>query len=285
MVSIVLDQMTEPKPTILGPADGRPVLSVVAPAHNEVENLEPLVEELERALAGVAFEVLIVDDASTDASAELVARLQRDRPWLRLIRLSPPAGGGGNGQSVAFKVGFAAANGALVGSLDADLQNDPADFPRLLAEMERTGADFVQGDRSAARRQGDAKIRQVTSVIGRVFRRMILGDTIRDTGCSLRVMKREIAVQLPLEYKGLHRFIPVTARQLGYSVVELPVAHRSRHAGEPKYGMGITKRAIPGLMDCFAVRWMKSRRRADVAAKEQGAEVLPAESVSSGAEV
>ncbi|HED53796.1 MAG TPA: glycosyltransferase family 2 protein [Phycisphaerales bacterium] len=285
MVSIVFDQMTEPKPTVTGPADGRPVLSVVAPAHNEVENLERLIGELEQALTGIAFEVLIVDDASTDGSAERVAELQKDRPWLRLISLSKPEGGGGNGQSVAFKVGFNAARGELVGSLDADLQNDPADFPRLIDEMQRTGADFVQGDRSAARRQGDAKIRQVTSVIGRVFRRMILGDTIRDTGCSLRVMRREIAVQLPLEYKGMHRFIPVTARQLGYRVVEMPVAHRSRHAGEPKYGMGITKRAIPGLMDCFAVRWMRSRRRADVTALERGVDAASPEPAARGAEV
>ena len=285
MVSIVFDQMTEPKPTVTGPADGRPVLSVVAPAHNEVENLDRLIDELEQALTGIAFEVLIVDDASTDGSAERVAELQKDRPWLRLISLSKPEGGGGNGQSVAFKVGFNAARGELVGSLDADLQNDPADFPRLIDEMQRTGADFVQGDRSAARRQGDAKIRQVTSVIGRVFRRMILGDTIRDTGCSLRVMRREIAVQLPLEYKGMHRFIPVTARQLGYRVVEMPVAHRSRHAGEPKYGMGITKRAIPGLMDCFAVRWMRSRRRADVTALERGVDAASPEPAARGAEV
>ncbi|MEL6795291.1 MAG: glycosyltransferase family 2 protein, partial [Planctomycetota bacterium] len=160
-----------------------------------------------------------------------------------------------------FKAGFAAARGDLVGSLDADLQNDPADLPKLLAELDRTGADFVQGDRSAARREGDAWIRQYTSVIGRWFRRVLLGDTIRDTGCSLRVLKREIGLKLPLEFKGAHRFIPVTARQLGYTVVEMPVNHRERFAGEPKYGVGISKRAIPGLIDCFAIRWMGNRRR------------------------
>ena len=97
--------------------------------------------------------------------------------------------------------------------------------------------------------------------MGRVFRRVLLGDTIRDTGCSLRLMKREIALRLPLEFKGMHRFIPATARQMGYTVVEMDVSHRERHAGEPKYGAGITKRAIPGLIDCFAVRWMSNRRR------------------------
>ncbi|MEX2080149.1 MAG: hypothetical protein WEC33_00910, partial [Dehalococcoidia bacterium] len=101
----------------------------------------------------------------------------------------------------------------------------------------------------------------VGSVVGRTFRRWLLGDTIRDTGCSLRLMKREIALQLPLELRGMHRFIPVTARHLGYTVVEMEVCHRPRVAGATKYGMGITKRAIPGLIDLLAVRYMRGRRR------------------------
>lgn len=271
--AILLVQMVEPKPVVRGAVVPR--LSVVTPAHNEQDNVGPLVEQIESALAGIEFEIVIVDDASTDGTAARVRAMQAGRPRLRLVSLTRPAGGGGNGQSAAFRAGFAAARGELVGSLDADLQNDPADFVRLLAEMERTGADFVQGDRSAARQQGDAWIRQQSSRVGRLFRRMILGDTIRDTGCSLRVMRREIAVQLPLEFKGMHRFIPVTARQLGYKVVELPVAHRPRHAGEPKYGLGIRARAIPGLVDCFAVRWMRNRRRAGVGAAEVLADGSP----------
>ncbi|MCA9273431.1 MAG: glycosyltransferase family 2 protein, partial [Phycisphaerales bacterium] len=208
--------MLEPKPARSGaPA---PRLSVIAPAHNEEDNVVLLVEQIEAALkpalGEAGFEILIVDDASTDATPGRVMQMQASRPYLRLITLARPKAGGGNGQSAAFKAGFAAARGELVGSLDADLQNDPADFPRLLAEMDRTGADFVQGDRSAARSAGDAWIRQQSSRIGRLFRRLILSDTIRDTGCSLRIMKREIATQLPLEFKGMHRFIPVTARQL-----------------------------------------------------------------------
>lgn len=244
----------------------------MAPAHNEAENVAKLIEEVEAAASGMSFEFILVDDASTDDMVSIAAEMQRTRPWLRVVTLGVPPGGGGNGQSAAFKAGFAAARGELVASLDADLQNDPADIPRLVAEFERTGADFVQGDRSAARRQGDAWIRQVSSIIGRAFRRAILGDTIRDTGCSLRVMKREIGLRLPLEFKGMHRFIPVTARQLGYTVVELPVAHRSRFAGTPKYGVGIRKRAIPGLLDCFAVRWMRGRRVQPVAVREVGSE-------------
>jgi hypothetical protein len=95
--------------------------------------------------------------------------------------------------------------------------------------------------------------------VGRFFRRRLLGDTIRDTGCSLRVMTRAVALALPLEFRGMHRFIPFTARQLGYRVEEMPVHHRPRTAGWTKYG--IRNRAIPGLFDCFAARWMRSRRR------------------------
>ncbi len=262
--------MNEPKPAAAAPP--QPIrLSVIAPAHNEEGNVERLVDEIGAALEGLAFEFIIVDDASTDGTVRVAESMRETRPWLRVISLSRPVGGGGNGQSAAFRAGFAAARGELVGSLDADLQNDPADLPRLLAELDRTGADFVQGDRSAARRAGDAWIRQYTSVIGRWFRRALLGDMIRDTGCSLRVLKREIALKLPLEFKGSHRFIPVTARQLGYTVVEMPVNHRERFAGEPKYGVGISKRAIPGLIDCFAIRWMGNRRRLPERITEAGA--------------
>jgi hypothetical protein len=90
---------------------------------------------------------------------------------------------------------------------------------------------------------------------------MILGDVVRDTGCSLRVMTREVALRLPLEFRGMHRFIPVNAAKMGYKVVQMPVVHRPRTAGETKYGFGITQRALPGLIDCFAVLWMSARRR------------------------
>jgi dolichol-phosphate mannosyltransferase len=127
----------------------------------------------------------------------------------------------------------------------------------MLKRLEAEDADMVQGDRSADRR--DTVVRRASSWVGRFFRRSLLGDTIRDTGCSLRVMKREVALALPLEFRGVHRFIPFTARQLGYRVVEMPVHHRPRTAGRTKYG--ILNRAIPGLVDCFAMRWMRSRRR------------------------
>jgi dolichol-phosphate mannosyltransferase len=95
--------------------------------------------------------------------------------------------------------------------------------------------------------------------VGRFFRRWLLGDTIRDTGCSLRILRRIVALDLPLQFRGIHRFIPITARQLGYTVVEMPVKHRPRISGKPKYG--VWNRAFCGIPDCLAVRWMRSRRR------------------------
>ncbi|GAB4549881.1 MAG: glycosyltransferase family 2 protein [Phycisphaerales bacterium] len=245
-----------PQPTLT------PELSVVAPAHNEEDNVGPLVEQIAGALhaAGVAFETVIVDDGSTDATRERLVELMAAHPELRVVCMTNTPPGSGNGQSAAFHAGFRACRAPLIATLDADLQNDPADLPMMLEKLRAEGADMVQGDRSHAR--ADNWMRKQTSKVGRFFRRAILGDTIRDTGCSLRIMKREIALRLPLEFKGMHRFIPATARHLGYSVVEVPVNHRERHAGETKYGsMGITKRAIPGLVDCFAVRYMRKRRR------------------------
>lgn len=236
-------------------------LSLIAPAHNEEDNVEALAREAQAALegAGIPFEVIIADDGSTDTTRAKVAFLMATRPWLRCVAMLDTPPGKGNGQSAAFHAAIRSARGRLVATMDADLQNDPADLPRMLELMQREGADMVQGDRSHARR--DNLVRRVGSHVGRLFRRWLLADTIRDTGCSLRVMKREIALALPLEFKGMHRFIPVTARSLGYRVVEMPVNHRPRTAGETKYGMGIWQRALPGLIDLFAVRWMRARRR------------------------
>ncbi|GJQ29196.1 MAG: glycosyl transferase [Phycisphaerae bacterium] len=234
---------------------------MVAPAHNEEANIDALVAQIGDAMSasGLSFEAVIVDDGSTDGTRAKVRALMPTRPWLRCIAMTRTPPGKGNGQSAAFHAGFRAARGSLIAVLDADLQNDPAEIPAMVARLRDAGADLVQGDRSHARR--DNAVRKVGSLVGRLFRRWLLGDTIRDTGCSLRVMKREVALALPLEFRGMHRFIPVTARHLGYTVVEMPVTHRPRVAGETKYGMGIVQRALPGLRDLFAVRWMRSRRR------------------------
>ncbi len=238
-----------------------PVISVVAPAHNEEENIRPLVEQIDAALgaAGIPYEIVIVDDGSTDATRARVRELMGTRPYLRCIAMTDTPPGKGNGQSAAFHAGFRAAKGELIAVLDADLQNDPAEIPVMVALLREQKADMVQGDRSLARQ--DNVVRKVGSWVGRKFRLWLLGDTIRDTGCSLRVLKREIALRLPLEFRGMHRFIPITAVHLGYRVVEMPVRHRARVAGQTKYGLGIVQRALPGLRDLFAVRWMKARRR------------------------
>ncbi|MFO0873268.1 MAG: glycosyltransferase family 2 protein [Phycisphaerales bacterium] len=234
-------------------------LSVVAPAHNEQDNVVPLVREIVQALdpLGIEYEIVIVDDGSTDATGARLIALLPQEPRLRALAMADTPPGRGNGQSAAFHAGFRASRGRLIAVLDADLQNDPADIPRMLALMGSSRADVVQGDRSANRR--DTLVRRASSVVGRTFRRLILGDTIRDTGCSLRVLTREAALAIPLQFRGMHRFIPVMARQLGFTVIETPVRHRPRTRGAAKYG--IWNRAIPGLVDCFAVRWMRSRRR------------------------
>lgn len=236
-------------------------LTLLAPAHNEEENIQLLVEQAGAALAatGLSFEFLIVDDGSTDTTRQKIRDLMPARPWLRCVAMTHTPKGKGNGQSAAFAAGIRASRGGLIATIDADLQNDPADLKLLVQKLRETGADMVQGDRSHARK--DNWVRRRTSGIGRFFRGLILQDPVRDTGCSLRLMKREIAVRLPLEFKGIHRFFPFLAASMGYKVVEVAVNHRPRHAGETKYGLGITQRAIPGLIDCFAVRWMSKRRR------------------------
>ncbi len=249
--------MATPPDAIATPLD----ITVVAPAHNEEANIDALVEQIGLALtpSGMTFEAVIVDDGSTDATRARLTALMPAKPWLRCVAMQHTPPGKGNGQSAAFHAGFRAARGRLIAVLDADLQNDPAEIPAMVARLREAKADLVQGDRSHARR--DNAVRKVGSIVGRLFRRWLLGDSVRDTGCSLRVMKREVAIGLPLEFRGMHRFIPVTARHLGFTVVEMPVTHRPRVAGETKYGMGIVQRALPGLRDLFAVRWMKSRRR------------------------
>ena len=234
-------------------------LSIIAPAHNEQASISGLVDDVERAMSGenIRFEMILVNDGSTDQTASIMAREATTRSWLRCYAMVNTPPGRGNGQSAAFSAGVRLARGSTIALLDADQQNDPCDLPAMLKAMTDAAADMVQGDRSANRQ--DSPLRRAAAWVGRSFRRLMLGDTIRDTGCSLRIFRREVGLALPLQYTGMHRFIPFYARHLGYRVVEFPVQHRPRTSGESKYG--VWSRALPGLRDLFAVRWMRKRLR------------------------
>jgi dolichol-phosphate mannosyltransferase len=227
-------------------------LSIIVPALNEQDNVGPLVEEVARVviLAGVRAELILVDDGSSDETAARVRALMPDRPWLRLLCHDRRYG-----QSAAMLTGIRAARSPCVAFLDGDRQNDPADLPAMLHRLYQGDVALVQGDRSANRR--DTWVRRASSWVGRTARRAILGDSVRDTGCSTRVLRTDLARRLPLQFRGMHRFIPFYVRMLGGRIVEMPVRHRPRAAGRTKYG--IWNRAIPALIDCLVVRWMMAR--------------------------
>lgn len=244
-------------------SDLGPELSIVVPALDEAQNVAALVEQVDDAIhaaAGIDAELIVVDDGSIDGTDRALLGLAASRPWLRVLRRSTP-----QGQSAALAAGIAAARGRFVAMLDADLQNDPADLPVMLAILKEHDADLVQGDRSRNRR--DSWLRRRASWVGRAARWLILRDPTRDTGCSARILRIDLARQLPLQYKGMHRFIPACARLLGARIVEHPVGHRPRRVGLTKYGVGILSRGVAGLIDCFAVRWIGKRLR-DVSATE-----------------
>lgn len=240
------------------PADDKPAydLSLVVPAHNEEGNIDMLIEQVDKTLRqqGASVELILVDDGSTDGTRKLIQSHMIKHPWVRLIGRDDC-----QGQSAAMYAGIQAATAPFTATLDADLQNDPADLVAMLKTCQAGGADLVQGDRSRNRR--DSVARRYASIIGRRARGLLLGDSVRDTGCSARVMRSDLAKQLPLQYKGMHRFVPVYIKTLGGRIVEMPVNHRPRHAGVTKYGVGAISRGWNGLRDCFAVRWMRSRLR------------------------
>ena len=224
-------------------------LTVVVPVHDEEASLEALHRELDAAVGGIAggLEIVFVDDASRDASLARMCEIARKDARVRVIALAAR-----RGQSAALDAGFRAARGELVAMLDADLQNDPADLPRLLAALDH--ADVVCGVRVDRR---DGWQRRLSSWIANGFRNRVTGESVRDVGCSLRVMRRRHLARVKL-HRGMHRFLPTLLRLEGARVIELPVAHRARRHGRSKYG--IADRLFVGLVDVFAVRWMQSRR-------------------------
>jgi dolichol-phosphate mannosyltransferase len=227
-------------------------LSIVVPARDEAGSLASLVAEVEADVlgAGVDAELIVVDDGSVDGTPALLARLAASRPYVRAFRLASS-----HGQSTALAVGIRVSRGRLVGMLDGDGQNVPGDLVLLLAIVRSAEADLAQGIRVERK---DSLAKKVSSWIGWAARRLILGDVTRDTGCSTRVMKRELALSLPLDIRGMHRFIPLLARGFGHRVVEVPVGHRPRLSGRSKYGP--LSRGVSGLLDCFGVLWLLRRR-------------------------
>ena len=229
---------------------GEIYLSVVAPAHNESENLPQLLAEIAKALAALQhpWEIIIVDDSSTDDTSRLLRELKKKYAQLRVLSLQNRSG-----QTAALDAGLRRARGAFIATLDADLQNDPADIPRLLEILVSKPCGFVNGWR--ADRQ-DPWIRLVSTRVANSVRNWLTHERIHDSGCGLRVFRRECVDRLKL-FNGMHRFLPTLVKMEGFEVVEVPVNHRPRIAGKAKYG--VFNRLFKALRDCLAVRWMQRR--------------------------
>ncbi len=225
---------------------GTPALSVVVPLYNERDNVSELHRQLSESLAalGRSYEIILVDDGSTDGTVEEAERLELRDPHLQLVRLRRNFG-----QTAAFAAGFDRARGELVVTSDGDLQNDPADIPRLVAELERTGVDMVCGWR---RQRKDPLSKRIPSWFANRLISRSTGVKLHDYGCSLKVIRQEVVRGLKL-YGEMHRFIPAVASWMGVTVAEIPVNHRARTQGQSKYGMGRTLRVV---LDLFTVKFL-----------------------------
>ena len=226
-------------------------LSIVLPAYNEEGNIAPLAAELARvagALPGWSTECVFVDDGSTDAtrSEMFAARARHPELHVRIVALDRNWG-----LAAAMDAGFRAARGEVVATLDTDLQNDPADLPRLLAHLE--GADVVIGIRE---RRRDGFVKRVSSRIANAVRNRVTGDDVVDTGCSLKVYRKQYLDRIKL-FTGLHRFLPTLLKLEGARVAQVVVNHRPRVHGKAKYHLW--NRLVGPLLDLFAVRWMQKR--------------------------
>ena len=228
------------------------MVSVVTPVLDERDNLAPLIEEIAATLGGLDYEVVAVDDGSTDGSWDELLRLRNEHEALRVVALDRHAG-----QSAALLAGFEQARGEIVVTLDADGQNDPAEVPMLVGLL-RQNPDWtaVAGYRTS---RADSRWKHLQSRIANAVRNWLTGDSVRDTGCSLKAMRSDILRELP-RFAGMHRFLPTLIRMQGGVVVEVPVTHRQRISGRSKYGMW--NRVFGALRDAFGVRWLSRRRLA-----------------------
>jgi len=233
-------------------ASPAPWASVVIPIKDERDNLAPLTERVLKVLdarresRSAPYELWYVDDGSTDGSSELLDDLAGNYPAVRVLHLDR-----NYGQSAAFDAGFKHSTGALVITMDGDLQNDPADIDTLLPLTETY--DLVCGWRTA---RNDNLVRKLSSRIANAVRSRVTGDRVHDTGCSLKIFRRAVVDKIQL-FTGMHRFFPALALMHGFSVTEVPVRHYPRAHGVSKYGVG--NRLFKSLYDLIAVRWMQHR--------------------------
>ena len=228
-----------------------PRVSVMIPVYNEEESLETLHRELDAALASIpgGAEIVFVDDGSKDRSLAILREIAAKDARVRVVALD-----GNHGQTAAFAAGFDAVRGEITVTLDADLQNDPADIPRLVARMDADGADVVNGVRQKRR---DSWVRLASSRVANRARNWVTNESVTDVGCSLRAM-RTVYVKRVRLFRNMHRFLPTLLRMEGAAkIVEMPVAHRERRYGVSKYGIG--NRLWVGIVDLFGVRWMQAR--------------------------
>lgn len=226
----------------------RPFLSLVVPCYNEQENIPTLLQRVEASLnlLGKPYEVVMIDDGSSDASPQLLAEAKVSRPWLRVIRLVKNAG-----QSAAFEAGFEAARGELIATIDADLQNDPEEIPRLVPLL--GDYDMITGWRKDRQ---DTNFRKWQSRQANRIRNWISQETVNDSASSLKLYRAHCLKGMKL-WKGAHRFFPTLVKMRGYTCLEVPVKHSPRFAGTAKYGF--RNRAFRAFIDLLGVRWMKSR--------------------------
>jgi dolichol-phosphate mannosyltransferase len=246
-----------------------PILSIVVPVYNEEENLPLLRDAIAKVIDAhdIAAEILLVDDGSSDGSWAQIEKLVALDARVRGLKLKHNCG-----ETAASDAGLRAARGDYVMTMDADLQNDPADIPAFLKAM-ADGWDCVCGTRVATRGKGDSLLRVASSRIANWVRNKLSQENITDAGCTYRCFKRACVADLKL-YRGLHRFIPTLLKMEGYTVTEIPVNNNPRLHGESKYG--VWNRLFRSFRDLLAIRWMKSRLLAYEIAQELDQSIVTA---------
>ena len=224
-----------------------PDISIIIPLYNEVDNIEPLGYSIIKAMQGQNYEVVFVDDGSADGSTQKLREWCAQHTNFRTIYFRKNAG-----QTAAMDAGFRHARGKYVVSMDADMQNDPADIPKLLEKLNTY--DMVCGWRQ---KRNDPWIKRISSKVANYIRNKLSREDIRDTGCSLKAYRRECLDHIKL-YNGMHRFLPTLFKMEGFTVTEIVVNHYPRKFGKSKYG--ISNRAFRAFVDLLVVRWMKKRK-------------------------